>query len=246
MTGLCLRFLGPAEVSHAGTVVEFNIAKVQAMLAYLAITGLPQRREHLLDLLWSESHPEAARKNLRNSLWRTRRALGDDVLMAEGDTIMLSTSVWVDAVAFETGIQAQFAQAVPDPAQILSLSDLWRGPLLAEINLPDAPGFDLWLIGERERNDRSLEINLRQSRAEARIAGFFVLLMRRLKRLGYDATSLPLPMSRTDLANHLGLTLECLSRELGKWKKAGVIATEKAVIRLIKPEELSTLACHLS
>lgn len=104
----------------------------------------------------------------------------------------------------------------------------------------------LRLIGERERNDRSLEINLRQSRAEARIAGFIVLLMRRLKRLGYDTTSLPLPMSRTDLANHLGLTLECLSRELGKWKKAGVIATEKAVIRLIKPEELSTLACHLS
>jgi len=104
----------------------------------------------------------------------------------------------------------------------------------------------LKLLAEREANDRNLEINLRQSRAEARIAGFFVLLMRRLKRLGYDTTSLPLPMSRTDLANHLGLTLECLSRELGKWKKAGVIATEKSVIRLIMPEELSTLACHLS
>jgi len=104
----------------------------------------------------------------------------------------------------------------------------------------------LRLIAEREAGDRNLEINLRQSSAEARIAGFLVLLMRRQERLGYAPTTLPLPMSRTDLANHLGLTLECLSRLLGKWKRAGVIGPERTSMEIFKPGEIATLAYHLS
>ena len=103
----------------------------------------------------------------------------------------------------------------------------------------------LRLLAERECNNRELENNLRQSRAEARIAGFLVLLMRRLERLGFDSALLPLPMSRTDLANHLGLTLECLSRALGKWKRADIISTEKDRIAINQPAMLLTLADHL-
>lgn len=104
----------------------------------------------------------------------------------------------------------------------------------------------LRLLAERERNDRELENNLRQSRAESRIAGFLVLLMHRLERLGFDPALVPAPMSRTDLANHLGLTLECLSRIFGKWKRAGMISTEKDRIAVIEPAMLNTLADHLS
>ena len=102
------------------------------------------------------------------------------------------------------------------------------------------------LAAERERHDRRMEINLRQSKAQARIAGFFVLLGERLEPLGYTPDKLPMPMSRTDLANHLGMTLECLSRVLGQWKRAGVIDTERNVVRVEKPAELATLAYHLS
>ena len=62
----------------------------------------------------------------------------------------------------------------------------------------------LRLIAEHERNESMLRINLSQSRAEARIAGFLKLLMDRTERLGFDPTMLSMPMSRTDLANHLG------------------------------------------
>jgi CRP/FNR family transcriptional regulator, anaerobic regulatory protein len=103
----------------------------------------------------------------------------------------------------------------------------------------------LRLIAEREARDLNLEINLRQSGAEARIAGFFVLLMRRQQHLGYQATTVPLPMSRTDLANYLGLTLECLSRVLGKWKRAGVISLTRSNAEVYRPAELNTLAHHL-
>ena len=61
-----------------------------------------------------------------------------------------------------------------------------------------------------------------------------------------DPLHLPLPMSRTDLANHLGLTLECLSRVLGSWKRAGVIETSREQINILKPLELTTTAFHLT
>jgi CRP/FNR family transcriptional regulator len=53
-------------------------------------------------------------------------------------------------------------------------------------------------------------------------------------------------MSRTDLANHLGMTLECLSRVVGRFRKAGLIRTSRNEIELVKAAELETLACHLT
>jgi CRP/FNR family transcriptional regulator len=53
-------------------------------------------------------------------------------------------------------------------------------------------------------------------------------------------------MSRTDLANHLGLTLECLSRVLSRFKRAGLVTFTRTRITLCKPEELATLALHVA
>jgi CRP/FNR family transcriptional regulator len=104
----------------------------------------------------------------------------------------------------------------------------------------------LRLIAERDQTETRLRINLSQSKAEVRIAGFIWLLMERTGRLGFDPTCLAMPMSRTDLANHLGLTLECLSRVLSKWRKAGVIESDRSTMRVLKPDELATTAYHLA
>ncbi len=104
----------------------------------------------------------------------------------------------------------------------------------------------LRLIAQHERNEKALRINMSQSRADVRIAGFLTLLMERTERLGFDPTCLAMPMSRTDLANHLGLTLECVSRVLSKWRKAGVIDTDRNTVRILRPDELSTTAYHLA
>jgi CRP/FNR family transcriptional regulator len=116
-------------------------------------------------------------------------------------------------------------------------------PRLWEIG---ADGSILRLIAERDRTETLLRINLGQSRAEARIAGFIRLLMERTERLGFDPKCLAMPMSRTDLANHLGLTLECLSRVLSKWRKAGVIESDRTTMTILKPGELATAAFHLA
>jgi CRP/FNR family transcriptional regulator len=110
----------------------------------------------------------------------------------------------------------------------------------------DADRAILRLIAERDRTETRLRINLSQSKAEVRIAGFIRLLMERTERLGFDPRCLAMPMSRTDLANHLGLTLECLSRVLSKWRKAGVIESDRSTMQILKPEELATTAYHLA
>ncbi len=118
-----------------------------------------------------------------------------------------------------------------------SLPELWglgAGPAI------------LSLIGERDRTLSLLRINMSQSRAEMRIAGYLKLLMDRTARQGFDPTCLAMPMSRTDLANHLGLTLECVSRILSKWRKAGVIDTDRNSMQIKQPDELATAAYHLA
>jgi CRP/FNR family transcriptional regulator len=146
------------------------------------------------------------------------------------------------------GLDGQATGAHGDTAQALTSSTA------CHLDLEDLPS--IWglgagasvlrLIAEHDRNESLLRINLSQSRADARIAGFLKLLMDRTERLGFDPKTLAMPMSRTDLANHLGLTLECVSRILSKWRKAGVIDTDRATTQILQPEALTTAAYHLA
>ncbi len=111
------------------------------LLAYLAVRRAPQTRDHLLGLLWPESAPDAARKNLRNTLWALRRQLGEDAIDTAGDRVAVASPVWVDVVEFER------AAGSPSPAAL----DLYRGPFLDGVHVADAPDFEMWLTAERNR-----------------------------------------------------------------------------------------------
>ena len=147
-----LFLLGPVRISRGDQPIDLTIGKGQALLAYLAISGAPQTREHLLDLLWPQSHPDAARKNLRNSLWRLRQTLGNEAVLTEDELVLLSSSVWTDVSTFESGMNAQLAATEHQAGESMeSILALWRGPLLDGLRMTDAPDFDLWLAGERDR-----------------------------------------------------------------------------------------------
>lgn len=149
-----LILLGQPRVLRGGQPVALNTAKAIALLAYLALTGTPQRREHILALLWPESSAEAARKNLRNTLWTIRTTLGPDLLHA-ADRLALRVEVAVDVRRFEQAIAPRAGlNSTSDPAARESIETglaLYAGPLLDGLTLTDAPEFELWLSGERER-----------------------------------------------------------------------------------------------
>lgn len=138
-----LYFLGLPHFERDGQPVEFSAAKAVALLAYLSATHTPQPRDRILGLLWAESANEAARKNLRNTLWTIRKVLGEDVVNAEGNRLSLTEAVWVDVHAFETGI-ATLSEQEP-------IFALYCGPFLDGLTLTEAPNFEMWLTAERER-----------------------------------------------------------------------------------------------
>jgi len=190
------------------------------------------------EFLYREDDPAEAWFVIRSGVYKTITVTADGEEYVTG-FYYPGEILGIDGAA--TGRCSESAMALTTgTACSIGMDDL---PRLWELG---ADGSILRLIADRDRIETLLRINLSQSKAEVRIAGFIRLLMERTERLGFDATCLATPMSRTDLANHLGLTLECLSRVLSKWRKAGVIECDRSSMKILKPEELATTAFHLA
>lgn len=155
MAATRLYFFGQPHFERDGRSVDLVAAKAVGLLAYLATTHTPQPRERLMDLLWPDSLPEAARKNLRNALWAIGKVLGDGTVTAGDDRLALGEDVWVDLRQFESMLASgSRATSALDRSAISDLQaaiDLYAGPLLDGFTLTDAPDFELWLTTERER-----------------------------------------------------------------------------------------------
>lgn len=145
--GLCLR-LGPHEVSR------FRTQKTAALLAYLALFPQPSHpREVLLDILWPDSAPDAARNSLSVALSSLRRQLeppgipSGSVLLSDRTHVRLNPAgCATDVGAFLSAVAG--ASSTDDPAvragRLTEALGLYRGDLL--------PGFyDEWVLPERER-----------------------------------------------------------------------------------------------
>lgn len=61
--------------------------------------------------------------------------------------------------------------------------------------------------------------------AKERVAGFLMHLSERMRRLGQPSNPMTLPMTRSDIAQFLGLTLETVSRVFSDLKAEGAIST---------------------
>jgi DNA-binding SARP family transcriptional activator len=76
---LGMRLLGAAEIAIDGTSIVGKLhTKSLALLAYLAVEARAHPREHLSDLFWPDLPQEAARSNLRKTLYRLHEALEND------------------------------------------------------------------------------------------------------------------------------------------------------------------------
>lgn len=148
-----LYLLGTPRFEMAERNIELTAARPIALLGYLSLSMTPQPREHVIDLLWSDSTLDAGRKNLRNALWLLRKLFSDDLIDTTGDYLALSSQVWTDVQLFEQNT------AVPNPlaatrfygAEQNEIFTLYRGPLLNGVIPTNAPEFELWLTMERER-----------------------------------------------------------------------------------------------
>jgi DNA-binding SARP family transcriptional activator len=154
---LQLRLLGQFDVRLDGRRILISSRAGQSLLAYLVMTaGTSHRREKLAGILWPDSSDENARRNLRQELWRIRKAISstgmnglNDYLPADEYTITFNaeTDYWLDVAML---------QHTPADLQALTASlSLYQGELL--------PGFyDDWVVPERERIQTLFESRMEQ------------------------------------------------------------------------------------
>jgi len=90
--------------------------------------------------------------------------------------------------------------------------------------------------------DQNIMLLLGNMQAEQRFAAFLVNLSTRYKARGYSSTSFQLRMSREDIGNYLGLTIESVSRLLSKFKKMEWISVDKREIDILDLPMLKLLA----
>ena len=81
-------------------------------------------------------------------------------------------------------------------------------------------------------------LNHSRASAEQRLAAFLLNLSARYSKCGLSATHFSLPMSRSEIANYLGLTGETISRLLSRYRQLGLIECQGREIQLLNPPAL--------
>lgn len=82
-----------------------------------------------------------------------------------------------------------------------------------------------------------------QRSAAERVAAFLLAMSRRAERCGQDATVIDLPMTRADIGDFLGLTIETVSRTFTKLRQQGIIdLAQSARVHLVNIVALEGLA----
>src|SRR5918997_1668347 len=173
---LSIRLLGPPEATLWGRGLRFGTKKALALLCYLAAEGKKYPRGQLAELLWPRSDRRSARTDLRSTLSRLRKSLGEGnggsegvvLLAAEGDLLGVEPGgVELDLRALEAAVSLA-RSAISEPsaggksvngaiehgdllARLENTLGVYRGEFMENFSLGDAPDFELWLEAERER-----------------------------------------------------------------------------------------------
>ncbi|MBW8191516.1 FNR family transcription factor [Neiella marina] len=90
--------------------------------------------------------------------------------------------------------------------------------------------------------DQNMLLLLSKKSAEERLASFIYELSRRFGERGFSSREFRLTMTRGDIGNYLGLTVETISRLLGRFQKAGMIAVQGKYITVLDIQTLALAA----
>ncbi|MCK5429515.1 MAG: hypothetical protein KAI94_08595, partial [Anaerolineales bacterium] len=160
MAVLTLSLLGPFIAALDDQSFDnFPTIKVQALLIYLAVERRQaHRRERLMELLWPGMPLESAQINLRQTLYRLRKAIPAvssqteagpvPLLLSDRQTVQLNpdADLRLDVDEFQEESESNPAGA----------ASLYRGDFLADFYLVDSSEFESWAEEIRENLRRNL------------------------------------------------------------------------------------------
>jgi CRP/FNR family transcriptional regulator len=98
------------------------------------------------------------------------------------------------------------------------------------------------IMSQEIAREQNVMFILGNMRAEQQFSAFVVNLASRYAARGYSSTSFQLRMSREDIGNYLGLTIESISRLLSRFRKRGLLRVDKREVEILDPIRLKALA----
>ena len=97
------------------------------------------------------------------------------------------------------------------------------------------------MMSQEITREQGVMLLLGNMQATQRFAAFIVNLASRYEARGYSSTKFQLRMSREEIGNYLGLTIESISRLLSKFKKSGLLKVSNREIELLNPARLKAI-----
>jgi CRP/FNR family transcriptional regulator len=97
------------------------------------------------------------------------------------------------------------------------------------------------LMSKEIARSHQVLVALGSMRSEQRLAAFLINLSQRLTALGYSSTEFIMRMSREEIGNYLGLTLETVSRLFSRFARDGVIRVSQREIKILDMVALNEL-----
>lgn len=171
-----IRTLGVAEAKPPGSD-QALAGKPLALFLYLAVERRDVARDEMAELLWPTSERPRARQSVRQALYHLRTRFGPDVVLGDDPVRVAFDPADVDLEALEHCL----SQGRPS-----ACLDLYGGPFLAGLSLPDAAPFMDWVEERRLDLARRLARALHDEALGARAAGDVegaVLLLRHAARI---------------------------------------------------------------
>ena len=242
-----VRLLGDFAVTVAGTAVEGRVWRSRRAAQLVALLALaPNRRlatEQVMDALWPELSPEAARANVHKTATLARQAMGSkESIVLRGDVVALwpSADVEIDVVEFETA--ARLALALGEPRRCAEAARRFGGELLPEeryeewadarregvkrlyLDLLRSGG--LWAqLADADPSDEEAHRGLMQEHLEAGRLHAAIRQFQRLRTtLARDLGVLPSPQT-------VALYREIVGTATSGWVRPGMVGRELELVR---------------
>jgi LuxR family transcriptional regulator, maltose regulon positive regulatory protein len=141
-----IRALGLFALTRGGAGITLPPGRPDLVVKFLVAHGGRALTEEVIESLWPEVEPTSGRKRLRNALSRLRAAAGE-LVVRDGESLMLAAEVDVDAVVFEQAARRALASQDGDERAAAARAAVggYGGDLL-----PDE-AYETWAAAPRER-----------------------------------------------------------------------------------------------
>ncbi len=133
MDKISVYLFGTPGVYKNGEKLLFPYRKAEALFYYLLVQN-QGTREELVSLFWGESNEEVAKKNLRNAMYKTRKAFDLEIIHSpKKSTVMINKDLAIDS-------DIQSVQKHPE-----KILELYRGEFLKGFYIKGEEGFAQWV-----------------------------------------------------------------------------------------------------